>query len=98
MLSVPTFVFELLGQQQSGDQGKGHHEHGDVGWTQVLLRQPHQAAAPQQQTHVKIQIAQLHQADALQERHTQARQMLLFQTNTDKSANFLCEQREISFN
>lgn len=63
--TVFTSVLELFGQQQSGGQGEGHHEHGHVGGTQALLGEPHQAAAPQQQAHVEVEVAQLHQAHAL---------------------------------
>lgn len=67
---VFTSVLELFGQQQSGGQGEGHHEHGHVGGTQALLREPHQAAAPQQQAHVEVEVAQLHQAHALRGENT----------------------------
>ena len=64
-------MFKFFGQQQLGDQGEGHHQHGHVRRAQALLGQPHQAAAPQQQAHVKVEIAQLHQTHTLQGKHTQ---------------------------
>lgn len=65
-----TSILKFLCQQQFGGQGEGHHEHGHVGRTQALLGQQHQAAAPQQQAHVEIQIAELHQPDALRGKHS----------------------------
>lgn len=53
-------MFKLLSQQEPGEQREGHHQHGHVGRAQALLGQPHQAAAPQQQAHVEVEIAQLH--------------------------------------
>lgn len=70
-----TSVFKFLRQQKSGNQREGHHQHGDVGRTQAPLGEPHQAAAPQQQAHVKIQVAQLQQTYTLCGRHTMLRSM-----------------------
>lgn len=60
-----TSVFKFFCQQQSGNQRESHHKHGNIGWTQALLGEPYQAAAPQQQAHVKVEITQFHQADTL---------------------------------
>lgn len=64
-------MFKFFCQQQLGGQGEGHQQHGHVGRAQALLGHPHQAAAPQQQAHVEVEVAQLHQTDALRGEHTQ---------------------------